>query len=220
MLLDAQIAEYAAAHTTPAEGMLADVAAATEADMPHPQMMSGLAESRLLEALIAVAGARRVLEVGTFTGFGALTMAAALAEGGEVVTIERDRETAAIARRHIDADEHGHKITLIVGDAREEIGRLRGPFDLIYIDAWKSDYPVYYDAALPLLSPHGILAADNALLGGTVLDPHAEDHLTLGMQAFNERVQADERVRNVLLTVGDGFMLAWWANPAGAGAGG
>jgi caffeoyl-CoA O-methyltransferase len=205
-----QIEAYAAAHTTAPAGALAAVAASTRETMPAPGMMSGRVESRLLEALIVISGARRVLEVGTFTGFGALTMAAALPDDGEVVTLERDPDTAAIARDNIESSEQGHKVRLIVGDAREELGKLEGPFDLVYIDAWKSDYPHYYEAAVPLLSPRGIMVADNVLRGGRVLD-EAADGSVAATRAFNQRVQTDERVHNALLTVGDGLMLAWRA---------
>jgi caffeoyl-CoA O-methyltransferase len=209
-MVDPRIEEYAAAHTTPAVGQLAAVAVATRKTMPSPGMMSGHVEARLFEALIVVAGARRVLEVGTFTGFGALTMAAALPDDGEVVTIEKDEDTAAIARDNFDSSEHGRKIRLIVGDAREELAKLSGPFDLVYIDAWKSDYPHYYEATVPLLSERGILVADNVLRSGRVLDSETEDSVRVTRE-FNDHVHADERVHNALLTVGDGLMLAWRA---------
>jgi len=209
-IVDPALKDYAAAHTTAPRGSLAEVAAATRDTMPSPGMMSGRVEARLLAALVAVGGARRVLEVGTFTGFGALTMAAALPDDGEVVTIEKDEDTAAIARDNFDSSEHGRKIRLIVGDAREELAKLSGPFDLVYIDAWKSDYPHYYEATVPLLSERGILVADNVLRSGRVLDSEAEDSVRVTRE-FNDHVHADERVHNALLTVGDGLMLAWRA---------
>jgi caffeoyl-CoA O-methyltransferase len=211
--INPQIEAYASAHTTPPPEPLAAVAAATRETMSSPQMMSGLAESRLLEALIAISGARRVLEVGTFTGFGALTMAAALPADGQVVTLEYNEETAAIARDHIERSEQAGKIDLIVGDAREELGELEGTFDLVFIDAWKTDYVHYYELALPLLAPRGIVVADNVLWHGSVLDPEPSETEARGVAAFNEHVQADDRVHNVLLSVGDGLMLAWRASP-------
>jgi len=209
-IVDPALKDYAAAHTTAPRGSLAEVAAATRDTMPSPGMMSGRVEARLLAALVAVGGARRVLEVGTFTGFGALTMAAALPDDGEVVTIEKDEDTAAIARDNFESSEHGRKVRLILGDALEVLAGLDGPFDLVYIDAWKSDYPRYYEAAVPLLSERGVIVADNVLRGGRVLDTNAEDSVR-AVQEFNDRVQADERVDNALLTVGDGLLLAWRA---------
>jgi caffeoyl-CoA O-methyltransferase len=188
---------------------LASVADWTQEHTSAPGMMSGLAEARLLEALIVVSGARRVLEIGTFTGVGTLTMAAALPEGGRVTTLEVDPETAATARRHFDASPHAARIELIVGDALKTLTGLDGPFDLVYIDAWKTDYPNYYEAVLPKLSPRGIIVGDNLFRGGTTLDPSVDDEATAGMREFARRVQADERVHNVLLTIGDGVMLAW-----------
>jgi caffeoyl-CoA O-methyltransferase len=209
-IVDPKIEAYAEAHTTLPLGQLAGVAADTQENMPTPGMMSGVVESRLLEALIVVSGARRALEVGTFTGFGALTMAAALPEDGEVITLERDPEMVAIARDNIERSEHGHKVRLIVGDAREELGRLEGPFELIYIDAWKDDYIHYYEASVPLLGPRGIIVADNVFRSGRVVDEAADGSVAV-TRAFNDRVQADERVHNALLSVGDGLMLAWRA---------
>jgi caffeoyl-CoA O-methyltransferase len=205
------IEAYAAEHTTPPSELLAEVTADTQEVMPYPFMMSGLVEVRLLQALIAISGARRVLEVGTFTGFGALSMAAALPDDGKVVTLERKEETAAVARKHIERSKHGHKIELIVGDARTELAELDGPFDLVFIDAWKFDYVRYYEEGLRLLSPRGVIVADNVLWSGTVVDGSADDDQGAAVRTFNEHVQADPRVRNVLLTVGDGLLLAWRA---------
>ncbi|HVP02211.1 MAG TPA: O-methyltransferase [Solirubrobacteraceae bacterium] len=204
-------AAYADAHTTPPAGVLADVAAYTQANTAAPQMMSGVPEARLLEALIVASGARHVLEIGTFTGFGALAMAAALGPDGRVTTLEVDEDTAATALRHITASPYAERIELIVGDALTSIAELDGPFDLVYIDAWKSDYPAYYDAVVPKLTPRGVIVADNLFRGGSALEPDPGDASTVGIREFARRVQEDERMHNVLLSVGDGLMLVWRA---------
>jgi caffeoyl-CoA O-methyltransferase len=204
-------AEYAENHTTASAGSLAAVAAWTETNTSAPQMISGVAEARLLEALIVASGAREILEVGTFTGFGALAMAAALPPDGRVTTIEVDEATAAVARRHIDASAHADQVQLIIGDALSTIAGLEGPFDLVYLDAWKSDYPAYYDAILPKLAERGVLVADNLFRGGLALDPTVNDESTAGIREFARRVHEDDRVHNVLLTIGDGVMLVWRA---------
>jgi len=210
--IDPRIPAYAADHTTPPSQLLEQVVEDTEEVMPWPFMICGLAEARLLQALITISGARRVLEVGTFTGFGALAMAAVLPDDGRVVTLERKEETAEVARQHIAQSKHAHKVELIVGDARKELSGLEGPFDIVFIDAWKFDYVRYYEDALELLSPRGLIVADNVLWSGTVVeDGSANDDQGAEVRAFNEHVQADPRVHNVLLTVGDGLMLAWRA---------
>ena len=214
-LVASAAAGYAEDHTSPFDGALAGVVAWTQENAAAPQMMSGLAEARLLEALIVISGASRVLEIGAFTGVGALTMAAALPAGGRVTTLEVDERNAAVARRHFDASPIGSRIELIVGDALETIAGLEGSFDLVYIDAWKADYPAYYDAVVPKLGERGVIVADNLFRGGAVLDGTAEDEGTVGIREFARRVQQDERVHNVLLTIGDGVMLAWRRQASG-----
>jgi caffeoyl-CoA O-methyltransferase len=208
-LVDPRIKAYAERHTTPLGGHLAEVAGATRERMPSPGMMSGLVETRLLQSLIVASRATRVLEVGTFTGFGALAMAAAMPAGGRVTTIEADPETAALAREHIAEDPLGDRVELVEGDARQVLPRLDGSFDLVYVDAWKPDYPAYLELVLPLLAPHGVVAFDNVLRSGRVLDEGDE------IAAFNARVQADPRLDNVLLSIGDGVLLVWHAPRTG-----
>lgn len=208
-LVRADAVGYAEAHTTPFEGQLREVAGWTQQHTDAPQMMSGTAEARLLQALIVAGGARRVVEIGTFTGLGALAMAAALPPDGRLTTLEVNEETAAVARRHIDASPHSGRIELIVGNALDTLQRLEGPFDLVYVDAWKADYPAYYEAVLPKLAERGVIVADNMFRAGAALEPDPGDENTAGIQEFARRVQADERVDNVLLTVGDGVMLVW-----------
>lgn len=208
-LIDPAAAAFAANHTTPFVGPLAAAAGWTARNTVYPEMMAGLPEARLLESLIVIGGARRVLEVGTFTGVGALTMAAAVGEHGRVVTLEVDVETAEIARRHFAAHPAGDRIELVVGPALESLQRLEGPFDLAWIDAAKSEYPAYYDAIVDRLSPRGVIVADNLFRDGDTLDRANADVGTIAMRRFAARVQDDDRVDNVLLTVGDGMLLAW-----------
>ena len=214
-LVASAAAGYAEGHTSPFDDALAAVVGWTQENAAAPEMMSGLAEARLLEALIVVSGACHVLEIGAFTGVGALTMAAALPAGGRVTTLEVDEDIAAVARRHFDASPNGNRIELIVGDALETIAGLEGPFDLVYIDAWKADYPAYYDAVLPKLGERGVIVADNLFRGGATLEGTAQDEGTVAIREFARRVQHDVRMHNVLLTIGDGVMLAW-RRPASA----
>jgi caffeoyl-CoA O-methyltransferase len=207
-LVDPAAERYAVDHTSPPSPLVATLRAETEASMERPQMAGGRVEAKLLEALVVATRARRVLEIGTFTGVSALSMASRLPEGGRVVTLEADPDAAAIARRHIAASPWADRIELVFGDALEAVQRLEGPFDVVFLDAWKPDYPAYYEAVLPKLAPHGVLVADNVLRHGSVLDPAADD-VAASLRAFAERVRADERVECALLTVGDGLLLVW-----------
>jgi predicted O-methyltransferase YrrM len=208
-LIDPASEEYALSRTTPLAGSLAAAADWTAANSDAPQMMAGLAEARLLQALIVASGATSVLEIGTFTAVGALSMAAALPAGGRITTLEVDPENAAIAARHIEASPYADRIELIVGDARETLSQLDGPFDVVWIDAWKDDYPFYFSALRDKLSPRGVIAADNLFRAGATLDTSNQDSGTLGLRKYAEQVQADPDFDNVLLTIGDGVMLAW-----------
>jgi caffeoyl-CoA O-methyltransferase len=208
-IVDPEIFAYAVAHTTAPGDEVAAMRAETDASVAAPQMASGIVESRLLEALVVATRARRVLEIGTFTGVSALSIASRLPDGGMVVTLEADPHVAAIARRHFASSRHGTKIQLIEGDARDAVTTLEGPFELVFIDAWKHDYGHYYDAVLPKLADHGLIVADNVLWRGQVLDARTHDEETIALQAFTQRVQADSRVDNALLTVADGLLLIW-----------
>jgi caffeoyl-CoA O-methyltransferase len=208
-LVDPAAESYAEEHTSPFDGAADAAARWTRRHTPTPAMMAGLVEARLLEALVVTSSATRVLEIGTFTGVGALSLVAALPPDGRVTTLEVDEANAAAARQNIQASPHADRIELIVGDAKESLQRLDGPFDLVWIDAWKSDYPTYYELVVPKLAPKGLIAADNLLRGGATLDPAVRDPGTEGIREFARRVHDDSRMHNVLLTIGDGVMLAW-----------
>lgn len=208
-LVDSAAERYASAHTTAFEGAVDAAARWTQSNTSAPGMMAGRAEARLLEALVVSSGAMRVLEIGTFTGVGALSLAGALRPGGRITTLEVDEANAVAARRNIADSPHADRIELIVGDALEKLQHLDGPFDLVWIDAWKADYPGYYELAVEKLAPSGIIAADNLFRGGAALEPAIGDPDTLGIREFARRVQDDIRMHNVLLTIGDGVMLAW-----------
>jgi len=200
--------QYAIAHTTDPSPAVAKLREETESTLPTPGMAGGRVETRLLEALVAATRATRVLEIGTFTGVTALSIAARLPAGGVVITLEVDEKHAAIARRHFAASPVGERIQLVVGDALETLQTLEGHFDVVFIDAWKPDYLAYYEAVLPKLADHGVIVADNVLWGGAVLDPAGDPQAEV-LVAFADHVQADDRVDNTLLTVADGLLLIW-----------
>jgi caffeoyl-CoA O-methyltransferase len=200
-LVDPRIEEYAERVSSPHEALLAELSAETTSELGSPQMLTGPVAGRFLELLVWFGRPQRVLEIGTFSGHSALAMAAALPEGGRIDACEIDPERAAFAQRYFDRSPFAPRITLHVGPALETIDRLQGDFDLVFIDADKEGYVGYYEATLPRLSERGLIAVDNTLAGGRVLDGNVP------VAAFNEHVAADPRSVQVLLTVRDGITL-------------
>jgi caffeoyl-CoA O-methyltransferase len=207
--VEAKAEAYADEWTTPPSAAVTAVLEETQASTPFPQMAGGLKEARLLQGLMLANGARQVLELGTFTGATALALAEALPADGRLTTIEFDDSVGDIAARHIAASPHADRIDFRRGDAREIVQTLDGPFDLVFIDAWKQHYIDYYEALLPKLSPRGLIVADNVIWYGLPFHPDAHDDETQGVRRFVRHVQEDPRTRNVLLTVGDGLLLIW-----------
>jgi len=206
-LVNPHIEAYAADHSSPVGAHLEHVAARTQAEHEDAGMMVGRLEGAFLEMLVHATRASLVLEIGTFTGYSAISMAAGLPAGGRIITCEADPEHAGHARQNIEASAFADRIELREGPALETIAALDGPFDLVFIDADKTGYPAYYEATLPKLSPHGLIAADNTLRDGSVLETEPSSSATRAIQAFNDRLLIDPRVRCVLLTVRDGVTL-------------
>jgi caffeoyl-CoA O-methyltransferase len=202
-----EIEAYAAAHTTPPDGLLAELAEETKATLRSPQMLTGPIEGRLLEVLVHGLEAKRVLELGTYSGYSSLSMAAGLAEGGHIDTCEVDEQHAEVARRYIARSPYADRITVHLGPALETIERLGGQFDFVFIDADKENYGAYYDALLPRVAPHGLMAIDNTLWSGRVLDESDDSADTRAIRELNDRVANDPRVVAVQLTVRDGVTL-------------
>ncbi len=206
-IVDPDVDAYAEAHTTPPTPVLADLAEETRETLRAPMMLTGTVEGRFLEFLVFASGARRVLELGTYSGYSAISMAAALPEGGHIDTCEVEPQHAEVARRYIDRAGYADRITVHLGPALETIERLDGDFDLIFIDADKDNYKNYYEALLPRLSERGLMAVDNTLWSGRVIDADDESDTTRAIVDFNEHVRADPRVTSVILTVRDGITL-------------
>jgi caffeoyl-CoA O-methyltransferase len=201
------VERYAEEHTTPPSELLAELEADTRENLRIPEMLTGRVEGRLLELLVFATGGRRVLELGTYSGYSGLSMAAALPADGHLDTCEVDPEHAAFARRYFDRSPYGDRITVHLGPALETVARLPGPFDLVFVDADKGNYPKYYEAVVPKLSPRGLIVVDNTLRGGRVADPDDTEEGTLAMREFNRRVVSDPRVVCILLTIRDGVTL-------------
>lgn len=206
-IVPSEIETYAQAHTAPPPPWLEAVAAETSASLPGPQMMTGPLEGRFLEFLVFCLRPQVVLEIGTFSGYGSLSMAAGLPPGGRIITCDLDPRALDVARRHIAASPHADRIEVREGPALDSLAELPGPFDFVFIDADKPNYLAYYEAILPKLSENGIIAVDNVLWSGRVVDDTDDDDNTLALRAFNDRVIADERVVCVMTTVRDGVTL-------------
>jgi caffeoyl-CoA O-methyltransferase len=201
------IERYAETHTSPHRELLQRLAEETRATLQRPQMLTGTIEGRFLEFIVYLTGARRILELGTFSGYSAISMAAALPPDGRIDTCEVEEEHAAVARRYIEEAGYSDRITIHMGPAVDTIGRLEGEFDFVFIDADKENYVNYYEAVLPRLSERGLIAADNTLWSGRVVDEANQDESTLAIRAFNDHVRDDERVVSVMLSVRDGVTL-------------
>jgi caffeoyl-CoA O-methyltransferase len=206
-MVDEQIEAYAEAHTTPGGELFERLAAETREKTEWPGMMIGDTAGRLLEFLVRLRGAQRVLEIGTFTGYSSLCMARGLRDGGQIISCDVNAETTAIARRYAEEAGLADRIDYRVGPALDTVSALDGPFDLVFIDADKTGYLAYYEAVLPKLADAGLIVADNSLMSGRVLEDGG-DELTRAMKDFNDHVRNDSRVDCVLLTVRDGMLLA------------
>jgi caffeoyl-CoA O-methyltransferase len=197
------IGDYVERLTSPHDPLLAELSDETREGLGSAEMLSGPVAGRLLELLVWFGRPRRVVEIGTFSGHSALSMAAALPDGGRIDACEIDPERAAFAQRYFDRSPYGPRITLHVGPALETLHSLEGDFDFVFIDADKEGYVDYYEAVLPRLTEHGLIVADNTLWSGSVLEEDDDSPIV----RFNEHVAADPRSTQVVLSVRDGMTL-------------
>jgi caffeoyl-CoA O-methyltransferase len=200
-LLARSIERYAQEHTSPVEELLEKLEEETYEKMEYPQMLTGKVEGRLLQMLVQVSRSKKVVEIGTFTGYSALMMAAGLPENGELVTCEISRECAQIARRYFKKSAYGRKIQLRLGPARDTLSSV----DFVFIDADKPSYALYYEESIRILRKGGLIAVDNVLWSGGVLKP--DDNDSRAIDSLNKRIKEDRRVEKVMLTIRDGVYL-------------
>lgn len=206
--LDDDLEAYVAAHSQPETSLLQTIRRETHLQVLMPQMLSGALQGGLLALLVQLTQARRVLEIGTFTGYTALWMAQALPQDGLLHTIDSNEELEDRVRHYLEQSEAKGKVRYHVGNALDIILTLHETFDLVFIDADKENYRDYYDLVINQVRPHGIIIVDNVLWSGKVLaDKDTADRKTQAMQAFNDYVHQDPRVDNVLLPLRDGLML-------------
>lgn len=206
-ILPRKIEEYCLRHSTPRGKLLRELERYTRRHVENSQMLIGPHEGALLAMLVRLTGARRVLEIGTFTGYSALCLAEALPKNGRLLTCELRPEHAKIAQSFFDRSPHGRKIKLRLGPALDTLDSLPASarFDFIFIDADKENYVNYYEAVLPRLQTGGVIVADNVLWSGRVLAP--KKRTDRAVVDFNKHIRRDRRVESVMLPIRDGVSL-------------
>ncbi|AUD78624.1 methyltransferase [Kangiella profundi] len=203
--IDKEIEEYAKLYTSNEPELLKELAEFTETNMPMAQMLTGKIEGRLLKMLVALTGAKSILEIGMFTGYSALSLAEAMPEDGRLLTCDIDEEVAKLAKEYFARSPHGSKITVKLGPALETLSNTNESFDLVFLDADKENYVEYYQSIIPKLNSNGLLVIDNCLWSGKVLEPEAETDIAI--HKLNQLIVTDHRVENVVLTIRDGVNL-------------
>ncbi len=206
-LLSEALLAYSDRYTSGTDPLLEELEAATLASHPKAHMISGKVQGKLLEQLSLLIRPRRILEIGTFTGYSALCLAAGLTPDGELHTIELRESDAAMARSYFNRSIWSKKIILHCGNALSIIPALKEAWDLVLIDADKVHYVDYYELVKPALRPGGLIIADNVLFHGEVLEAPLKGKNAKAIQQFNDHVAADPETEQVLLTVRDGLLL-------------
>ncbi len=209
LVSESEFQQYISAHTSPETSLLQDVNRQTHLNVLQPHMISGHVQGRLLSLISRMIKPKRILELGTFTGYSALCLVEGLACGGELVTIERNDELEDLILANFAKHERKNAMKLLIGRALDILPRLKGKFDLVFIDADKTEYPSYLELITPLLNKSAFVIADNVLWYEKVLDLDAHnDPSTKSLALFNDMIQNDKRFQNVLLPLRDGLMVA------------
>jgi caffeoyl-CoA O-methyltransferase len=200
--------QYIINHSSPEEEYLKDLDRETHQKVLHSRMLSGHLQGQILSMISCMIRPKNILEIGTFTGYSALCLAMGLAEGGQLHTIEIDDELETLAQKYFLKSGKSDRIIQHIGDARQIIPTINKSFDLVFIDADKREYCDYYKLVFDHIPVGGFLLADNVLWDGKVVDPEAAiEEQTRGILEFNDLIQNDPRVRNVILPVRDGIMM-------------
>jgi caffeoyl-CoA O-methyltransferase len=203
-----QLQHYCEKHSSPESEVLKDLDRETHAKVMMPRMLSGHLQGRFLSMITHMLNPKRILEIGTYTGYSAICMAEGMDSSSEMITIDINEELEGMVKTYLKRAGVDDKIELKIGNAMDILSELNGPFDLVFIDADKRNYSNYYDAIIDKVGKGGIIMADNVLWSGKVIDPDAKDKDTEAIRAFNWKVQQDPRVENVLLPIRDGIMMA------------
>ena len=210
------LSEYIEQHSSPESPVLLQITRSTHLEVINPRMLSGHVQGRVLSMISQMIQPKRILELGTFTGYSALCLAEGLTEDGKLITIEHNDEMEDSIRRNLSLSPLGEKIELVIGDAKEAMRRLgerreaKGTevFDLVFIDADKKEYCDYLDLVLPLMRKGGWILADNTLWDGHIIESaYDKDKQTVALRAFNDKVMQDERLEKVILPLRDGLTI-------------
>ena len=205
-----ELEEYILNHIDKEDELLATLDRDTHLYHLRPRMVSGHLQGRILKMFCRMIRPKRILELGTFTGYSALCLAEGLCEGGEVHTIEIDDEIEDFTRSHLARSPYGNRIKLLIGDAVDIVPTLTDTYDIVFIDANKRDYLKYYELVLPKVRPEGFILADNTLWDGKVVrSARLCDAQTVGIEQFNDFVATDNRVEKVILPLRDGLTILW-----------
>ncbi|MBR2638597.1 MAG: O-methyltransferase [Bacteroidaceae bacterium] len=207
MSIDERLNDYIAAHSSPEGDYLYRLYRATNVEILNPHMASGHIQGRLLKLLVEMIRPKRILEIGTYTGYSAICMAEGLGNDGKLYTYEIDDELEDFTRRWIEGSHVAEKIVFTIGSALELVPTLGEMFDLVFIDGNKREYIAYYEMALEHLNTGGWILADNTLWDGHVIDPAYKDAQTNGVRAFNDHIRNDKRVEEVILPLRDGLTI-------------
>lgn len=202
-----EIEAYAEAHSMAESDVCRRLRDETSRTMDLPQMVVGPLEGAFLKMMTRLVQAKRILEIGTFTGYSALCFAEALPQDGSVITCDIDVKSTTLAQKYFAESSHGQKIDIKLGAAIDTLRTVTGPFDLIFIDADKVNYVNYYHRAMDLLANRGVILIDNVLWNGDVVHPPPVDDSTAAIQELNRVVHADSRVSAVLVTIRDGVLV-------------
>jgi predicted O-methyltransferase YrrM len=206
-LINPKAQKYAEKYSRQEDDLLNEIETQTIRVHPEAHMLSGALQGKFLEMISCLLNPMYILEIGTFLGYSALCLAKGLKSGGELHTIENNKETAAAAMENFKKSKTGNKIILHTGNALELLNTLHFPWDLIFIDADKTGYAEYYQALVPKLKVGGLIMADNVLFHGQVLEKEVKGKSAKAIQAFNEMINSDDRVEKILLTLRDGVYL-------------
>ena len=203
---------YISEHSSPENEALEAITRDTYVHVLNPHMLSGHVQGRVLSMISHMLRPKRILELGTFTGYSALCLAEGLAEDGKLVTIEHNDELEETIRRNLSRSPLGEKVELVIGDAKEILSTFNNQhstlFELVFIDADKREYCAYLEAVYPLVPIGGFILADNTLWDGHIIDPaYDKDKQTIGLRAFNDKIKEDDRFEQVILPLRDGLTI-------------